>query len=122
MDVISRIADLCGDPNRDIFSAPTIANAYDSASLKFRDENNRCYSAAAELLTIDMSRLIKEYGVKQDGTGVETDTMQNLSEIIAARKTQINAYNAAITSERQTGSISSFAICAAKTMLPGINC
>jgi len=121
MDYIARIATLIGDPERTRFSASEIAGAYESASLRYLNEENRCYSAASELLTIDITKLTAEYAVKQDGTGVESDTMQDLSAIVSARKMQINTYNSMIVSERQLGSSSGFAVKARKVCLRGIN-
>lgn len=121
MDHILRIATLVGDPDMTRFSASSIAGAYDSASRRYRDEDNICYSAASELLTIDVSRLMQEYAVKSDGTGVESDTMQDLSSIIAARKTQIARYDASIVSERQSGAISGFGMRARRIIIDGVN-
>lgn len=120
-DSITRISNLIGDPERKRFSAVTVAGAYEAAQRRYNSEDNQCYSAAAELLAIDMQRLIEENQIRKDGTGVESSEFQDLSAIISARKAQIAYLNGSIVSEKRIGSIGSFAVGARKTILPGIN-
>jgi hypothetical protein len=120
-DSIARISTLIGDPDRKRFSAVAVAGAYEAAQYRYNNEDNRCYSAAAELLAIDIQRLIEENALRKDGTGVESSEFQDLSAIISARKAQISYLNGSIVSEKRIGSIGGFGVSARKTILPGIN-
>jgi hypothetical protein len=118
---LNRIADLCGDPEMKTFSPSRIASAYEYASLRYTSVENRCYSAAAELLTSDLQRLIERYEIKSEGDGVEKTEMQSLTAIIQARKSMISQYQNSIVTESVQGSARSFGYKFKKTTIRGIN-
>jgi len=119
---IERISSLVGDPDRKIFSVNNISNAYDAASSRYASEENRCYSAAVELLTTDIPRLMSEYSIKRDGDGVEATETQALADVISARKMLINELKSNITIDiNNSRSKSGFGFRVATTTIRGIN-
>ena len=118
---ITRIAELCGDQDMQIFSPTRIASAYEYASARYTSVENRCYSAAVELLTSDLQKLIDRYEIKSESDGVEKTEMQSLTAIIQARKSMISLYQNSIVTESVRGSARSFGIGFRKTIIRGIN-
>lgn len=118
---ITRIAELCGDEENKIFSPTRIASAYEYASARFTSVENRCYSAAVELLTSDLQKLTDRYEIKSEGDGVEKTEMQSLTSIIQARKSMIQLYQSYIVTESIRGSARSFGYGFKKTIIRGIN-